>query len=312
MLPLLRKPLRFVTLEDDPTQQLPTDILPTYDRVVGITVHREAFLPAHVEPEIRSTHRVGMVKSHWFYQEDVHYRQADTSPVCSNSSPQHLAELSSLRDIAMAANMCQTEEASEAAWNLEVHGPLLKLAMIQFPSLRRDLLTAARISKPYIPEMHVASAYDCTRAKMVDWGVRVCPPAGVAATIRSKLDALPEAQRCLNHTTYGPVRYDPIAIFIETKTAGGTTEEARLQLGIWVAAWHRRMAALMQTCPGRSEPVDRIITVPLIVIMEHEWRLSFACDMGDRIVSAHGHRPINLKPLFVYSFRFGMADLGAH
>jgi hypothetical protein len=70
--------------------------------------------------------------------------------------------------------MCQTEEASEAAWNLEVYGPLLKLALVPFPSLCRDLLTTARISKPYIPEMHAASAYDCTRAKMVDWGVRVC------------------------------------------------------------------------------------------------------------------------------------------
>lgn len=87
----------FVTIEDDPTQQLPADILPTYDRVVDIAVHREA------------------------------------------------------------------------AWNLEVHGPLLKLALTSFPSLRRDLLTTAHISKPFIPDMHAASAYDCTRAKMVDW-----------------------------------------------------------------------------------------------------------------------------------------------
>ena len=63
MLPLLRKPLRFVTLKFDPAQQLSTDILPIYDRVVDIAVHREAFLPTHVEPEIRSTHRAGMVKS---------------------------------------------------------------------------------------------------------------------------------------------------------------------------------------------------------------------------------------------------------
>lgn len=298
----------FVTLEDDPAQQLPADILATYDQIVDIAVHREAFLPAHVEPEIRRTHRAGMVKSPWFRQVDVQYHQAGNPPTSSSSS-RHLAELASLRDIEMAANTCQTEEASEAAWNLEVHGPLLKLALASFPSLRRDLLTTARISKPFVPGMHAASAYDCARAKMVDWGVRVCPSADIAAAIRGRLDTLPEAQRCLNQTTYGPVRHDPIAISIETKTAAGTAEEARLQLGIWIAAWHQRMAVLMETSLPRAVPIDRIITVPLIIIIEHEWRLSFACDKWDRIVSAIRHvrhELVNLEPLlFILTIRDG-------
>lgn len=269
-LQLLKKPIHYVSIDDDPTTQLPDDILPTYDRITDI-VNREGFLPRAVEEKIRAIHRKNTVKNHWFFD----HAEDD------GSAAHHMQEFIALCDIEQAAKACQTEEASESAWNLEVHGPLLKLALAPFPSLSRDILTQARISKPFVPEMQAASHYDFTRSKMIDWGIRVHPPPSTSARIRDVLLGLPFTQRCVNQTTYGPVRFDPVGISIETKIGIGATEEARLQLGVWVAAWHQRISMLINT-PQLSDP-GLIITLPLILIIEHEWRLLFACDKGDRI-----------------------------
>ncbi|KAH6949515.1 hypothetical protein DER45DRAFT_624024 [Fusarium avenaceum] len=63
---------------------------------------------------------------------------------------------------------------------------------------------------------------------------------------------------------------------IESKTASGSLEEARAQLGLWVAAWHKRMGLLKQYD-------ENIITLPLIAVIEHEWKLTFVMDRGSSI-----------------------------
>jgi hypothetical protein len=65
---------------------------------------------------------------------------------------------------------------------------------------------------------------------------------------------------------------------IEVKIASGSLEEARGQLGLWIAAWHTRMS-LLRKCN------EEIIALPLVIVMEHEWKLMFAVDRGDSIVS---------------------------
>lgn len=214
-----------------------------------------------------------MIRPGWYF--DVNNNEATN---------RYSSELAALCNFQEAAKTCKSEEASEATWNLEVHAPLLKLAFDPFPSLRRDLLTAARISKPFLPEMQAATMYDYTRAKMVDLGVRICPPSDITQTIQQALISLPDNQRCINQTVYGPVRKDPIAMVIETKIAAGDLEEARLQLGIWVASWHQRIKMLIGTSSTRAATAP-IVTLPLIIVMEHKWRLLFACDRQDRIVS---------------------------
>ncbi|KAM6514438.1 hypothetical protein FALCPG4_015575 [Fusarium falciforme] len=260
-LQLLKKPVHYVSIADDPTTQLSENILPTYDRIIDISNH-ENFLPRAVEEELRTTHRG--VRERWFFDDD-------------DLSSNHVHDFAVLREIKQAAEACWAQGASEAAWNVDVHGPLLKLALAPFPSLSRDILTHARISKLFVPEMKASSHYDFTRSKMIDWGIRVRPPPSTFSRIQALVDELPDNQSSVNQTVYGPVRYEPIAISIESKIAIGALEEARLQLGVWVAAWHRRMSALL---PANQEP---IITLPLILIMEHEWYLLFACDRRDRI-----------------------------
>ncbi|KAH6980499.1 hypothetical protein EDB80DRAFT_783578 [Ilyonectria destructans] len=127
---------------------------------------------------------------------------------------------------------------------------LLKLALAPFQFLYREILTHARISKLFVPEMKASSHYDFTRSKMIDWGIRVRPPPPAFLRIQALVDELPGSQSSVNKTVYGPVT---------------------------VAAGHRRMSVLL---PANQEP---IITLPLILIMEHEWSLLFACDRGDRI-----------------------------
>src|SRR5436305_3182582 len=54
--------------------------------------------------------------------------------------------------------------------------------------------------------------------------------------IRLLLQNQPPGLQTLNHTNYAAVRFQPIAISIETMTRNAPEEEARVQLGMWVAA----------------------------------------------------------------------------
>jgi len=50
----------------------------------------------------------------------------------------------------------------------------------------------------------------------------------------------------INHVSYEGLRTRPIAVSIETKTESRTVEEAKVQLGVWVAAQVARIEALIQ------------------------------------------------------------------
>ncbi|KAF5966607.1 hypothetical protein FBULB1_11575 [Fusarium bulbicola] len=253
--------LCFVPIDDDAIRQLPEDILAAYDRITDVVDDRINLLPKAVEEELRSSYRQRKLRPHYFFSHE------------DSETQTHVHELAALRKIEQAAKKCQVEEASEAAWNVEVQGPLLELALEPFSSLSRDILTQARISRPFVPEMKAASHYDFTRTKMIDWGIRLHPSQSTTARIREILLPLPDNQRSINQSTYDPVRFDPIAVSIETKIANGGAEEARLQLGVWVAAWHQRIRTLMR-------PKQAIVTLPLILVLEHKWQLLFACDRG--------------------------------
>ncbi|KAF4968740.1 hypothetical protein FSARC_3923 [Fusarium sarcochroum] len=268
-LELLKKPVRYTAIRNDPTEQLPDDIITLYDAIQRITTHKENFLPSSLCPELEALHRKGTIRRGWYL--DVGGNAAKQT--------QHKDEFLVLCKLEEVAKTVTDEEAAEVVWNAEVHAPLLELAFSNFPSIRRDILIPARISKPFLPEMRTETFYDYTRAKMVDLGVRVCPPPHVAETIQKRIIGLPDNERCFNQTIYRPIRYDPVAMVVETKIAKGDLEEARLQLGIWVASWHQRMKMLIGTSSNKP-----LVTLPLVIVMEHKWRLLFACDKKDQIV----------------------------
>jgi hypothetical protein len=51
-------------------------------------------------------------------------------------------------------------------------------------------------------------------------------------------------------------------IFVEIKVSG-TEEEARVQIGMWLSAWHERVGQL------RKDESYRVITLPVIIVLNH-------------------------------------------
>ncbi|KAH8752287.1 hypothetical protein F5883DRAFT_370507, partial [Diaporthe sp. PMI_573] len=90
---------------------------------------------------------------------------------------------------------------------------------------------------------------------------------------------------------YYPIRDSPIAVSIETKQDYSSRDPV-LQLGIWVAAWHRRMMslytarglALLDEHPQEAAPMRaKVVSLPLIVTTGHDWQVYFACDRDNSI-----------------------------
>ncbi|KAI0868227.1 hypothetical protein GGS24DRAFT_223891 [Hypoxylon argillaceum] len=94
----------------------------------------------------------------------------------------------------------------------------------------------------------------------------------------------------INQTLLSNLLYNPIAVSIETKIAS-SREDPLLQLGLWTAAWHKRMATLRerrfpatpQAYLAGSRVPPKLVSVPLIEVVAHEWFMYFACDSGQSI-----------------------------
>ncbi|KAL2260015.1 hypothetical protein VTK26DRAFT_6114 [Humicola hyalothermophila] len=216
-----------------------------------------------------------------------------------------LAELDMLVDLIAAANNCRVLGRHEATWNMEVHYPLFRLALDR-PDCAHVLVEAvthASIATPFLPSWKPAvdgteirgetadsKRLDFVLALFVDPGVpreqhgwpgrqrETDPTLGEA--IRTAVAGMPLSLG-VNQLAYAPLRYSPIAVGLESKTGMSNLEEGRRQLGVCTAAWHRRMHALMAERPHMTG--KKIVTLPLVLIVEHEWRLSFAVDAGDAI-----------------------------
>ncbi|KAI5455738.1 hypothetical protein BGZ63DRAFT_397858 [Mariannaea sp. PMI_226] len=257
-LKLLKKPVDFVVIKKSLFRGI---MHKTYKRISDIA-DGDKFIPQAVLKELEAS------------DEDIRERYFFSHP--DDKTQSYMEELDAIREIQQVAKSRKDLGASESAWNVDVHGPLMKLALKDFERVNREILTQARISPPFIPEMRMDSCYNIMSSKMIDWAITARPSATTAQHISRVIDALPDDIRSINQTTYGPVRNDPIAMPMETKIATGHIEEARIQLALWVAAWHKRMAALRMSD-------EQIITLPLIMVMEHEWKLMFACDQGNSI-----------------------------
>lgn len=101
------------------------------------------------------------------------------------------------------------------------------------------------------------------------------------AAIVSKISSRPADENVLNQTRYSPLTHSPSAISLETKTSVGSLEEAKVQLGVWTAASHKRMGLLL----GSHD--RRIVTLPFLLAVEHDWKLFFACDGGGEDCKFH-------------------------
>ncbi|KAK9779605.1 putative PD-(D/E)XK nuclease-like domain-containing protein [Seiridium cardinale] len=197
---------------------------------------------------------------------------------------------------------------------------------IAFSASVGDVLRSYTLSEPY-GAAHISEVRDNLHArsdsKKVDYVVvldmqedtplqKIISALVTNATLQSQrlgYDTLPIH---VNQTTYGPVAENPIAVSIYTMS-DSDTDDPLTQLGIWVAAWHKRMKTLwsarqfeildmgfhnigtrsqhanQQTAPMSSLAEEQVlsdpllVSLPLIVTQEHQWQIYFACDRGHSI-----------------------------
>jgi hypothetical protein len=104
----------------------------------------------------------------------------------------------------------------------------------------------------------------------------------LAQAIKRTVQSQPKDQQTINQTEYTPLWHTLIGVSIETK-ADGSNVDGRIQLATWTAAWHHRMRRLMDEAGSGGQVSGRVVTLPVLLIVEHIWALSFVCDRGDRL-----------------------------
>ena len=102
--------------------------------------------------------------------------------------------------------------------------------------------------------------------------------AKLIALIAERVWSQPSDAQSVNQTGYPPLQFAPIACNIKTK-ASAIQQDGELQLSVWTASWYQRITMLL---PERIAQ-HGIITLPLLYIIGHDWKLSFASWRGERI-----------------------------
>jgi len=297
-----QKPVRYVEMRDNALEQLPEDVRELYTEMYKIG-QLESFIPAEVRPDVRAIVGETYFRGRWFKEpattlspEQAFVAASARKLVASGqrtakpTTPEGFAlcELDTLRDIEEAARHSSSTSASEAAWNTRVHVPLLVHATTGFRAVHVEPATTAQIARGAMPPTTRNDGRDVSQGKMIDIAVVLRPGADtpLAAAIHAALGAMPPAGsgpdssfESVNQTMYTPLRFCPTAVSVETKTLSADVEAGRVQLGVWVAAWHRRMEAFRTPASAGVS----IVTLPLLLITGHDWKLMFACDRGDAI-----------------------------
>lgn len=228
-----------------------------------------------------------------------------------------LQELREIQAILHESRYCTRERASEAAWNDGVTSRILFLAMRQEKNVRHHNMyvllfgvvnvifsnlehssTTAHVANSLIPKDLSGARFP---GKLVDYSINLVTPQDTADkrvtknslgnSIRELLARVPRDHQTINQTMYGPVRYDPAGVSIETKSK--STLDGRAQLSIWIAAWLQQMRYLRAVAANPEskdwesseiyrQPIE--IKMPLIVAAEGMWKLYLASDKRDKIV----------------------------
>ncbi|KAM4057420.1 hypothetical protein HRG_010842 [Hirsutella rhossiliensis] len=123
---------------------------------------------------------------------------------------------------------------------------------------------------------------------MVDYALVLCPstddplnPLAVrlADFVQCQIASSTLPLASFNQTSYAPLAYAPTAVVIETKVDSGSRAEGRVQLGLWLAAWCRRISSFGQGLSSSFPPP----TIPVLLVTSEKWEINFSFDLGDRI-----------------------------
>ncbi|KAI0864221.1 hypothetical protein F4860DRAFT_529758 [Xylaria cubensis] len=151
------------------------------------------------------------------------------------------------------------------------------------PSVFAANITRATITKDYLPKA-LASARTVSLpsdSKIIDYALVLRPDKDEIVTDERMgpfLDLLDHLS--FNQSNSSELQGTPSGVFIETKSAFGKENEAKTQLGIWLASWFDRVTKF----PCDSDPNNDIDpndvlpppVIPLIIIEGRMWELWFA------------------------------------
>ncbi|KAL8296269.1 hypothetical protein RB600_001650 [Gaeumannomyces tritici] len=297
---LLAKPVLFARSQDL-FAQIPASDHSLLSELQRIIDYRSAFIPAMARDIIKRELPQGKGwPDQWFFQSD----DAQGTPELARAEMQFKA----LQQILVIANTSMEQKRGELAWNCLVHCPLLQLATHSFSrgGVVCEPVMSAGIANHWLPEMAskpmAAENQDAVASgKMVDFVLALDlqnprpRDQALADAVLGVVGCETHKSQSINQTLYDPLCSSPIGVSIETKV-NADPSEATLQLGIWTAAWHRRMRDLGYT--------DQLITLPLVLCHGHDWSLYLACDRGHKIEIVGPHplgstkRMESLYPLF--------------
>ncbi|GKU11433.1 methyltransferase type 11 [Fusarium langsethiae] len=295
----LDRPVKFKK-EMDMRAALPADAQGLYDALV-MAEHCEGILPAALK-DVPGVNLKDVRPYMW--QPVAKAANANDAGIIIQSSDRSVVEKHSrLLEIIRRSNKSSDRHRSEAAWNSHVHCQILH-ELAESSSVIVEDITSARIVPAFRPSISdelpndfssqtsfsttgTASSYNSNTSpsrtnsrsvhKMVDFALVLEPDEDLEAVIEPFTKSSPTAT--VNQTAYLPLKSCPAPVFIETKTSAGNIETANVQLGVWIAAWHESIRSLMK----RGGSVERIITVPLIQVVDGAWTLMFAIDAGNEI-----------------------------
>lgn len=169
---------------------------------------------------------------------------------------------------------------SEAAWNCNVHAPLLDQAWMYSKHGSRvrweNISTASIEPATLLPTLTFTELF---ASKKADFAITLeLDTDTVRRLVRSGVTSLGQSY-------YEPVRYSPIAVSIETKTPGESGDSAQLQLNTWALAQVAKLKELLNKV-GNSE-MD-IPALPLVVVQGNEWKF-FYLENGEKKAQLWSH-----------------------
>ncbi|KAF4964067.1 hypothetical protein FSARC_7969 [Fusarium sarcochroum] len=241
------------------------------------------------------------------------------------NDPEAHNEYAHLQDFKNRSLDSSNRGRSEAAWNCRVHDPLLYHLTSTLPFIDVEPITSARIETSFRPPLQNPSGRGNASGdvfetsptktipaassvhKMVDFALVLQPDEELQCLVDQFLSTQPMGYNTINQTKYEPLRSRPAPICIETKTVSGTLESANVQLGVWVAAWHERIRSIMMS----KSISEKIITVPVVQVIDDVWTVLFAVDTGSEIQLLHRNLRIGDTSTIsgVYQLRAAIAAL---
>ncbi|KUI73353.1 hypothetical protein VM1G_09051 [Cytospora mali] len=281
--------------------QLPEDVRSLYDRIYALA-NKEGIIPAEIRTEM--TRILGATRT-----KDYYFKPSSSRPPLLLDP---LTELQILQSLRMAGDRCDRYGRYESAWNTSIYGPLLSCALDGYSGyVEHENLTSVAMDPAFAPQFPLSQPQlqqslqpSQAETKRVDFALVLSADPwipwehrGVVEQYNSGLSfraqspyltqALHEAillqpqdKQFINQTAYTAIFDRPIAVSIETKVSG-TSEDGRIQLSTWTAAAHRRIKEFFiytASVLGQEVMPINIITLPVILVEKHHWKLMFICD----------------------------------